>query len=1102
MPHDSDLLSDLNDAQRAGVLHEGGPLIVLAGPGTGKTRLITHRVAQLVLHRGVDPATIVAVTFTNKAAAELRERLADLISPAVADSVQAHTFHGFGLRLLRRFPDLSGVGAVPEIIDSAQRRRLLRRLIREHKIYGPLLALGEGALLDDAAAHIGMFRNNGLTPAACAEFSRTWGDRLGAGLGSAGAPIDELEIAAECEHRAMFDAHARLYGLFEGACRERGWLTIDELVTLPAALLRDHERVRAIVRHDHRHFVVDEFQDVNLAQIELIRQLAPPGSHPDLVVVGDDDQAIYEFRGADDRAFARFKALWTDAATLALTENYRSQPPVLEVANAIIGRATERFAPDKRIERAHSLAGEPVPADAGVAIVELAGDAEAGDAIAVLASEEIAGAPEAPLSRIAVIARTHTELDRIAGALDLEDIPYQRRVARGVTDDEGVKDLLAWIELLVDPGAAWAVRRVLVRPPIGAAADQLSAWEREYARSQRLAQAGEAASRGGGVAAARPYTDWLREHAAAESGVARFASLFDDLRGMAQHARASEVVWSIATRAELAHADLLGGRERARRIANLVRVVRFVRSVQHRLDAPGDLAAFWSYYNDLDEKDRGFGEIGEALVETDEDSEGSMANAVQLLTAHGAKGLEFDAVFIPRVNPPHGFPKTAGGDDRVRPPEGLVDRLGDTRDVTQRARAEERRVFYVACTRAQRRLVLLTKRTKSRSKSEHYAQELTLEGPALVSTIDGDTVLTAGRDDLAREAAPAVSRELRRQAAETERRAARAEAAAALAAVESSPDDAGARAEAADRLAGVAERLAVAASFERSGAAPTWASAGAPAALAARLAARAAAIGAEDAAPVRRAMKAPIDLSYTLIENYERCPACFYVSFVLGLGEAPTPELSLGGLVHQAMEVYAKAWQAAEAEGRDPPDLEELLDEGRRRFVAQLRVAGVADGVTIDELLAMLARAHAMMQQNRAEILEVERRITMPYVVDGAGHRMIAKLDRIDRTQEGVRIVDYKTGGASKAKLEPKKDDLQLGIYAMVVRYEMPEVGGQAEYWLLRTGARGIISLDAIDEDKVRARIDKAVRGMTSGEFASKPGRDCRGLCAILGESM
>ncbi|VAX38976.1 ATP-dependent DNA helicase UvrD/PcrA, actinomycete paralog, partial [hydrothermal vent metagenome] len=272
----TELLSGLNEAQHAGVVHEGEPLIVLAGPGTGKTRVIVHRIAYMIGHRQIDPAAIVAVTFTNKAAGELRERLAGLVGPAAADSVHAHTFHGFGLRLLRRFPDLSGVGANPEIIDSAQRRRLLRQLVGEHRVYGPMLALGADALLDEAGKLFDVFRHNALSPEACGEFARVWGDRLEGGLGSDETAIDEVELAAQREERARFAAHARLYELFEEACGERGWLTIDDLILKPTRLLLKHERVRAICRHEYRHFVVDEFQDVNLSQIEFVRALAPP----------------------------------------------------------------------------------------------------------------------------------------------------------------------------------------------------------------------------------------------------------------------------------------------------------------------------------------------------------------------------------------------------------------------------------------------------------------------------------------------------------------------------------------------------------------------------------------------------------------------------------------------------------------------------------------------------------------------------------------------------------------------------------------------------------------------------------------------------------
>lgn len=1115
MSEHPELLQGLNDAQRHGVLHTGSPLIVLAGPGTGKTRLITHRIAHQIVELGIDPSTIVAVTFTNKAAGELRERLAGLVGPSAADSVHASTFHGFGLRLLRRFPDLSGIGSSPEIIDSAQRRRLLRTLATDHHVFGPMLALGADALLDEAAKVIELCRHNALSPKACETFAAQWAERLDAGFGSEGQPADEDTIAAQREERSRFAAHAKLFGLFECACRDRGWLTIDELITLPTALLREHERVRAVCRSEYRHFVVDEFQDVNLAQIELVRQLAPPERHPDLVVVGDDDQAIYEFRGADDRAFARFASIWTDATTLALTENYRSEPPVLEVANAVISRAAERFAPEKRIERAAVFRGKTVAPGAGVEIVLQERDPQAGDVIAAMIRRELQPENDT-LSRIAVIARTHGELDSIGEALELEGIPTQRHAQRGVADDESVRDLLAWIELLVDPRAHWAVRRVLSRPPFRVGVQTLADWESRFTRQRRLAVLGadtpedpdqpeaESVLTARRAAARNAYAEWVLAVATDDPAVERFASHHRELLEETQHARASDMVWSIATRFDLVHTDLLGPRDRAQRVERLVRVVRFVRAVQHRLDAPGDLAAFWSYYNDLDPRDQTFGTIGEEMVGRDEDTDEAQSNAVQLLTAHGAKGLEFDVVFVPRVNPSHGYPKTSGGGDDTALPEGLIDRLGDGRDAKARTRAEERRIFYVAATRAQRRLVLLTKKTKARSKSEHYAQELLFDEPTLVIARELDEVLDPGegRDALTQEAPPGAAKEMRRRAADVERRVARAQAAAALDGVDAATADPDAIDRAVERFRDAATRTAIAAAVDATGEPPAWTSGAGADDVAARLVVSNAEHDAEHHGLATEPMTGPLDLSYTMLDRYARCPACFYVQYVLGLGEAPTAALSTGGMVHQALEWFSRAWRDADVDGTEPPGLDDLTAHGRRLFFAQIRDGGDGDTLSVDELLAMLTSAHEMMTANRAEILEIERKIVMPYELDGVEHRLIAKLDRVDRIDAGVRIVDYKTGAASQARLEPKKNDLQLGIYAMAIRHEMPEVGGLAEYWLLRTGQRGVIELDTIDEAKVRATIDKAVRGMAAGEFPRSSGYSCNGLCRLLGAEL
>ena len=205
----------------------------------------------------------------------------------------------------------------------------------------------------------------------------------------------------------------------------------------------------------------------------------------------------------------------------------------------------------------------------------------------------------------------------------------------------------------------------------------------------------------------------------------------------------------------------------------------------------------------------------------------------------------------------------------------------------------------------------------------------------------------------------------------------------------------------------------------------------------------------------------------------------------------------IGSLVHKLLEDHARAWQDAEAEGSPLPTLASLQSTGRKKLAALRLENTCADKTTVDELDAMLANAHEMMLADRAEILEVEHTIIMPYEINGQTHRMTAKIDRVDRVETGVRIVDYKTGGASKTKLEPSDKDLQLGIYAMLIRHAMPDADGYAQYWLVRTGQRGTINIADLAMDKIQKKIEDAVCGMLAGEFPRKAS-SCSGLCDIL----
>jgi DNA helicase-2/ATP-dependent DNA helicase PcrA len=796
----SDLLEGLNTAQRRAVEHDGGPLIVLAGPGTGKTRVITRRVEHLVRERGAAPESVLAVTFTVKAAAQMRERLAQRIGPAAAERVSTHTLHRLGQKLIRRFADAAGLPASLQVIDSAQQRRLLRSLIAAHGIAPEQAACGWGAVIAEAIAHIGALRDHAVTPEAAADHADRWAERCESNPDG----WDAEERRAQRARLAHFRDMARLYALFDGECRRRGWLTLDDLITGAIRVLRASPGAADICRAEYRHIVVDEFQDVNRAQIELIRLLAPNDSC-DLCVVGDDDQAIYGFRGADERAFFRFARLWPAYTQIELAENFRSHRPIIDAANFIVARASSRFAPDKRV----TPPADPPPPEpgAGVEAVELDSERDDGDTIAAMILADRAAPTARPWSSYAVIARTHGDIERIAGAMALEGIPH--RVARrpGALDDDGVRDCLAWVELLVDPAATWAARRVLSRPPLSAPVGDAIGWELEYLAGQSRADADTPGR----------FVDWLRERRATHPAVARFLALLDELRAAAIHAPADAAIARIIDAAHIAHADLPSGRDRARRVAALVTFLRFVRSRVPRLDPPADLAAFLAYYRDLDEADAALGDDDkvepEASPHEDED-------AVQLLTAHAAKGLEFDTVFVPRVCPPHGYPKS--GDEGLALPDGLLDRAGDTRAPKERQAAEERRIFYVACTRARRRLVILTRKTKSRSKAVHYCQEFTGcdEGRAIAAVRSGADVLAeAGRLGVSRRGGSS-SGDPRRELFARARREARIMAAAAL---DGADQPGGSLPDAIARLREAAARLAAAACIEHAGQPPAWA---------------------------------------------------------------------------------------------------------------------------------------------------------------------------------------------------------------------------------------------------------------------------------------
>src|ERR1700712_4558262 len=295
----------LNPSQRAAVEHERGPLLVLAGAGSGKTRVITMRIARLI-QRGVRPQAILAVSFTNKAAEEMRERMVPLVGHKVAEQLEMSTFHSFGVRFLQEENKVLGYDGRFVIFDQADALGLLRQLMREARV-------SDERKLD--------------ANAVLARISR-WKNELK-------APEDIAETDFE------YDAVAReLYPRYEMQLRNMHAVDFDDLVVLPVRILEKHPAVRAKWQLRFRYILIDEFQDTNVGQMRSLLLLA--NELRNVCVVGDDDQSIYAFRGADVRNILEFEAHFPGATIIKLEDNYRSRAAVLDVANAAIAQSANK----------------------------------------------------------------------------------------------------------------------------------------------------------------------------------------------------------------------------------------------------------------------------------------------------------------------------------------------------------------------------------------------------------------------------------------------------------------------------------------------------------------------------------------------------------------------------------------------------------------------------------------------------------------------------------------------------------------------------------------------------------------------------------------
>lgn len=621
------ILGALNPEQATAVEQTDGPLLILAGAGSGKTRVLAHRVAYLIGVRGVRPWQILAVTFTNRAAAELRERIVSLVGTA-GHEVQTGTFHAICARVLRR--DGAAIGLDPHFViyDADDQALLMRQLIRE------------------ADLPSGEFR-----PAAVlAAISRAKNEM-----------IDPSELAARARNRHD-QAVARLAVAYQLRLRELGALDFDDLLLAAVQLFQEAPAVLARYQDRWRYLHIDEYQDTNRPQYLWVRALA--ARHRNLCVVGDDDQSIYSWRGADIRNILDFERDYPDATVVKLERNYRSTQLILDAAHAVVSRNERRTA--KRLWT-DQTGGRPIlrfeayneEEEAEWIARQIETLVHGRGSLLTRRADEDDDGPYRPAD-IAVMYRTNAQSRAIEEALLRFGIPYQ--IVGGVRfyQRREVKDALAYLRILRSDRDAVSFERVLNVPPrhIGERTlEALRAAEGEveggsYFEALVAGAEGRLSLAARTVGALAGFVDLVRR-LRARVGILPLPELLD------------EVLERSGYRAMLAD----GSEENAERWANLLELRRVAERYEDL--APGD--ALDRFLEDT------------ALV-ADADTYTAGADAVTLITLHAAKGLEFPVVFI------------AGLEEGIFPHSRSLD--------DPAALEEERRLAYVGITRAKRRLFL------------------------------------------------------------------------------------------------------------------------------------------------------------------------------------------------------------------------------------------------------------------------------------------------------------------------------------------------------------------------------------------------------------
>ncbi len=1191
------ITAELTPEQRRIVEFGDGPVVVIAGAGTGKTRVIVERVKYLLATKGAAlpaaalpaaadpednrdpllPEHLLVLTYNVKAARELQDRLDAAVGTATRARMTVSNFHSFCQRILTENAADAGLPPRPDVLDGVAQVLLLKDIgpqlpliyhyrsnrslgnfvqfinrakdelvspdhfdafvAEERRVFEERYGSFEAASVRLAAqgnldplrkvrgAYAGIRANERANERAedrgetreyrVGEVERT-ADREArrtiAGTGHADgrgqfAATDHPRIDALADTYVMDGAAlevlrltelALVYRAYEEELARRGALDFGEQIAAVTKLFKTRPNVLRHWQRGYRYILVDEFQDANVAQIELIELLGRTPDRPDnVMVVGDDDQSIYRFRGASFAAFAEFETRFARPPAhdpsarppgppprLRIEQNFRSVGHVLTAANRLITRNETRFEPDKRLvtDRPDGAAVQVItcagPEDEAIAIV---------DAIKALISEGTGGR----WTDVAVLYRKHKHRDAIVARLRDEDIPYTVVGGLSLFETPEIRDLEQALRAIADPHDDVALVRMMTAGPWRLDALEILRVTRnaKFDRAHLLETAKAIVESGrvevDQVQARRedgPRTAEVDAPAGTRAKLRQLLGALDELNPLTFREGPHTILERYLERTgqvlDLIAADTL---EAKRTVTNIASFLRFAADWQSA-NSNGTLAGFIAY---LDAYQAAGGELPTS-VELSEDVEG-----VRLMTLYQAKGLEFPIVFVPNLVDGE-WPVKEQGDGLF--PRELLREAVPTGDIHT---DEERRLLYVAMTRAQERLILTThggaaaKKGASRFVGEILdgagveVQQIdrTASAPAM-GGIEADD-LDGTDDDIDRQVA-AVRRVMPLPSARERRLALRLRASELVGLMEATsatdPEALTARDDLAVELTTLARSAATTADDARAqGLDP--------------LTFHAIALDSGAGANLLQVAPLPRTHSYSSLSVYDTCSLQYAFKYVYRMPprDDPVAAFAFGTTAHEAFEAFTKDRRERTARGEPPPTREDLEREFRARWTPsdfgdktteegyQRRVATLLDNFWTGEVSSL---SEALHEEEKFELILEPGDGSAPVVITG-------QIDRIDRLPSGgIEVIDYKTGRVSSQK--GVDESLQLSIYALACRDALG-LGTPERVTLYFTESALRLSTTRTDEhlDIARDEILARVRLMRAGEFPAMPGKPC-----------